>query len=178
MTDRPYLNLLINKDDIDVRVRNLAAQIAQDLKGRPTLLVGLLKGSVVFLSDLIRGLSANGLEPELDFMMTTSYGESTEPSETVEITLDIRSPLKGKTVLLVEDIVDTGGTLAEVVKRVESKSPDRILTCALLDKPSRRKFDVKPDYVGFEIEDVFVVGYGLDAGGKYRGLPYIASISE
>lgn len=174
---QPY-KLLITKDQIESKVGEIADGIARDVGGEPTILVGLLKGSVVFLSDLMRALNERGVEPELDFMMASSYGESMEPSEHIEIKLDIKANVEGKTVLLVDDIVDTGGTLMEVMKRVEAKNPARILTCALLNKPSRRKFDVRLDYVGFDIEDVFVVGYGLDAAERHRSLPYIAAMEE
>ena len=171
-------NILINKDEIREGVEALSGRIAEDIKGEPTILVALLKGSVVFLSDLMRGLCARGVSPEVDFMMPSSYKNSRVSSEEIEIQLDITSPVEGKTVLIVDDIIDTGVTLAAVKERIAAKKPARILTCALLDKPARRKIDIKADYTAFTIGDVFVVGYGLDLAGRHRCLPYIAEALE
>ncbi|VAX24355.1 Hypoxanthine-guanine phosphoribosyltransferase [hydrothermal vent metagenome] len=172
------LNTLISQSEIANRVDALAASIAKDTSGSPTILVALLKGSVVFLSDLMRRLHAHGVSPVIDFLMVSSYKDTQESSGTIEIISDIKSSVEGKTVVLIDDIIDTGRTMLEVKKRLEAKHADKVLTVALLDKPSRRKVDILPDYYGFTIDDVFVVGYGLDFAGEYRCLPYIATIEN
>ena len=170
--------LLISEEKISEKVDSLAAGIAADLAGSSTIMVGLLNGSVVFLSDLMRRLFSHGLCLEIDFMAVESYRGSTTLPGHVEIVQDIRMDIAGRTVLLVDDIIDTGRTMSEVVHILEKRNPARILTCALLNKPSRREADIVLDYVGFEIEDKFVVGYGLDAGNMYRCMPYIATLEE
>ncbi len=170
---------LYSKEQIAEKIDSIASRIASDLsdtEAETTLMVGLLKGSVVFLSDLMRALYKRGICPEIDFMIVSSYKSSTSPSQTIEIIQDINIPVEGRTVLLVDDIVDTGMTLDQIIRLLEEKNPAKILTCALLDKPSRRKVDIKPDYVGFEIDNIFVVGYGLDMAEKFRCLPYIAAL--
>ncbi|MBI4665507.1 MAG: hypoxanthine phosphoribosyltransferase [Nitrospinae bacterium] len=171
-------NVLISEDKIAEKVEELAQKVALELKGQPTILVGLLRGSVVFLSDLMRRLYIHGVFPEVDFMAVSSYKESLESSGMIEVIQDMRLPVEGKTVLLVDDIADTGLTLSEVKKIIEKKNPAKLLTCVLLDKPSRRKTDLKPDFSAFTVDDVFVVGYGLDAGDRFRYLPYLAALDE
>lgn len=171
-------NILFSKEIIDSQVDALARRIAADLHGAPTILVGLLNGSVVFLSDLMRKLYLYGVTPEVDFMVVSSYRDDKESSGTLEIIQDIRSSIEGKVVIVVDDIVDTGLTLYEVKKALAPRNPARLLTCSVLDKPSRRKFDVSPDYAAFTVDDVFVVGYGLDSASSYRYLPYIAALAE
>ncbi len=170
--------LLISQGDIAVKVDHMAALIASRLDGSSTIMVGLLNGSVVFLSDMMRSLSRHGLCPLVDFMIVSSYKDATGSSGKVDIEQDVRIDLKSRTVLLVDDIVDTGRTLAEVRNHIYAKGAMDVITCALLDKPSRRVENISPDYTGFTIDDVFVVGYGLDAGNKYRCLPYIAVLEE
>lgn len=169
-------NVLISEVDISTRVDELAKRIAQDIKNEPTILVGLLSGSVVFLSDLMRRLYFYGVFPEIDFIMASSYKDGTVSSGMVEVLADIRTPVEGRTVILVDDIMDTGYTLSAIKKLLMAKNPAKVLTCVLLDKPSRRKVDIAPDYKGFSIEDVFVVGYGMDAANRFRYLPYLAAL--
>ncbi|MBI5815718.1 MAG: hypoxanthine phosphoribosyltransferase [Nitrospinae bacterium] len=177
MNNTPH-KILISEEQIATKVDSLAKKLASDLQNSPTLLVGLLNGSVVFLSDLMRRLYAYGVHPEVDFIAASSYKHGTESSGIVEIIQDTRLSIEGKTVVLVDDVVDTGLTLSEVKKLLEAKNPARVLTCVLLDKPSRRKIDITPDYSAFTIDDVFVIGYGMDAGDRYRNLPYLAEYEE
>ncbi len=170
--------LLISEEKIAEKVDSLARKLASELEGSSTILVGLLTGSVVFLSDLMRRLSHYGLLLEVDFMIISSYNDSGESSGSIDIVQDVRIDMTGRTALLVDDIVDTGRTLNEARRRLYDKGAAKVITCALLDKPARRKIDIKPDYVGFIIENKFVVGYGLDAGNRYRQLPYIATLEE
>ncbi len=170
--------LLISEEKIAEKVDSLARELASELKGSSTILVGLLTGSVVFLSDLMRRLSHYGLFLEVDFMIVSSYNDSRESSGSIDIVQDVRIDMTGRTALLVDDIVDTGRTLNEARRRLYDKGAAKVITCALLDKPARRNVDIKPDYVGFIIENKFVVGYGLDAGNRYRQLPYIATLEE
>jgi hypoxanthine phosphoribosyltransferase len=151
------------------RIAALARAIERDFRGREMVVVALLNGTVMFIGDLIRNLS----HPlRLDFMGVSSYGKGTESGELV-FTKELRLDVRGRDVLLVDDILDTGRTLARVTGIIRALKPRRMKICVLLDKPSRRVETVKPDYVGFEIPDVFVVGYGLDYAEKYRNLPFV-----
>lgn len=166
------MDVLISAEDIQTRVRELAADIHRDHPDGVHL-VAVLKGAFVFLSDLARALPGRC---SLDFMAVSSYGTSTASSGQVQILKDLDSGLEGRHVVIVEDIVDTGLTLAYLQEILRARSPRRLRTACLLNKPSRRKTDVPIEYVGFTIEDRFVVGYGLDHAEQYRNLPHIAAI--
>jgi hypoxanthine phosphoribosyltransferase len=161
--------VLITEHQIARRIRGLAREIERDFRGREMVVVSLLNGTVMFLADLIRHLS---LPLRLDFMGVSSYGTGTESGELV-FTKELRLDMRGRDVLLVDDILDTGKTMSRVVPKLRALKPRRIKICVLLDKPMRRVEKVKADYVGFEIPDYFVVGYGLDFAERYRNLPFV-----
>jgi hypoxanthine phosphoribosyltransferase len=167
--------ILVQPDDLSRRVRELGAQITEDYAGRDLLLVGVLKGAVFFLSDLMRMIQ---VPCEVDFMAVASYGSSTDSSGVVRILKDLDAPLEGRDVLIVEDIVDSGLTLQYLLRNLGARNPASIEVCALLTKPDRRKVELEPRYVGFEIPNRFVVGYGLDYVERYRNLPYVAVLEE
>ncbi len=175
MADRPYvIDQLISAKSIAARVEALAAEIKSDFAGCEQLVVvGLLRGSFVFIADLVRELDMN---VEVDFLETSSYGNSTESSREVRILKDLRGEIEGCDVLVVEDIVDTGHTLSHVLHLLRSRKPRKLRTIALLDKPSRRETDIKADWTGFEIPDEFVVGYGIDYAQRNRNLPCIGKV--
>jgi len=162
--------ILIGTEELQAKVAELGRQISEDYRGRNPLLICLLRGAVVFLSDLIR---ATDIPLEMDFMAISSYGASTESSGVVRLMMDLKSNITGRDVLIVEDIVDTGRTLAYILDNLQTRRPADIKVCALLSKPSRREVQVELDYLGFEIPDEFVVGYGLDYAEAYRNLPFI-----
>ena len=162
--------ILIGAEELQAKVAELGRQISEDYRGRNPLLICLLRGAVIFLSDLIR---ATDIPLEMDFMAISSYGDSTESSGVVRLMMDLKSNITGRSVLIVEDIVDTGRTLAYILDNLRTRRPADIKVCALLSKPSRREIQVKLDYLGFEIPDKFVVGYGLDYAEAYRNLPFI-----
>ena len=164
------MNVLITTEDIQQRVRDMAADIARD-HPNGVHLIAVLKGAFVFLSDLARVMT---VPCSLDFMALSSYGKSTSSSGQVQLLKDLDSGLEGRDVVIVEDIVDSGLTLNYMHQILRARTPRHLRTACLLSKPSRRKVDVKVDYIGFEIEDKFVVGYGLDYAEQYRNLPYIA----
>ncbi len=161
--------MLISQDQLAARIRRLTRTIQRDYAGRDLVIVSLLNGTVMFLADLIRHLS---LPLRLDFIGVSSYGGGTESRELV-FTKELRIDVRGREVLLVDDILDTGKTLAAVLKKLRALKPKRIRTCVLLDKPDRRIEKVQADYVGFTIPNEFVVGYGLDYAERYRNLPFI-----
>jgi len=163
-------SVLLNAQSIKRRVRSLGKEITRDYKGKSPLLIGVLRGAAVFLSDLIRHID---LEVEVDFIALSSYGSATETSGQVQLVKDLESSIDGADVILVEDIVDTGLTLTYLVGNLKSRNPASLRVCALLSKPSRRKVQVSIDYLGFEVPDSFVVGYGLDFDQQFRNLPYI-----
>ncbi|MDQ7079192.1 MAG: hypoxanthine phosphoribosyltransferase [Paracoccaceae bacterium] len=165
---------LISAKAIAARVEELAAEITKTFKGTDKLIViGLLRGSFVFIADLVRELD---LPVEVDFLETSSYGNSMESSREVRILKDLRGEIEGRDILVVEDIVDTGHTLHHVLNLLKSRNPRRMEVCALLDKPSRREVDVRATWVGFEIPDKFVVGYGIDYAQRNRNLPHIGVV--
>lgn len=165
---------LISAKAIAARVEALARDIADYYTGTEKLVViGLLRGSFIFIADLVRELD---LPVEVDFMEVSSYGNSTESSREVRILKDLRGEIEGRDVLLVEDIVDTGYTLKHVLEILGTRRPKRIEACALLDKPSRREVEVKAKWIGFEIPDKFVVGYGIDYAQRNRNLPHIGAV--
>ena len=162
------------KEEIAKKVEELAKQIEKDYEGEQLLVVGILKGASVFVSDLIRKIN---LDVNIDFMSVSSYGNGTESSGTVRILKDLDVDIAGKNVLIVEDIIDSGLTLSNLVKELEIRNPKSLKLCTLLDKPERRTSNIPVDYVGFVIEDKFIVGYGIDWAEKYRNLPYIGSVT-
>lgn len=165
--------ILIDEKTLDKRVEELAAQINRDYEGEKLIVVGILKGAFMFMSDLLKKIS---VDTEVYFLKAESYGAGTESSGTVKITKDIERDIKGANVLLVEDIIDSGFTMKEVLKLLGGREPKSIRLASCLSKPSRRVCEVKIDYLGFEIPDKFVIGYGLDYAEKYRNLPYIGYI--
>ena len=162
--------VLVDEGAIEMKVRELGARIAEDYRGRDLVLVSILKGALPFLADLMRQIP---LPLALDFIEVSSYGDATESSGVVRILEDIKNPIDGRDVLVVEDILDTGQTLAFVVEHLRSQRPASVRICTLLDKPARRIVPIAIDYRGFEIADKFVVGYGLDYAERYRNLPFI-----
>jgi len=167
-------SILITEDAIRGRVAELAKKISDDYRGSQPLLVGLLKGSFIFLADLARALD---IDSEIDFMTVSSYGNSMENSE-VRILKDLGEPIQGRDVLIVEDIIDTGLTLSRILELLAARHPRSLRVCTLLNKPSRRKVDVTVDYNGFDIEDVFVAGYGIDFAQRYRNLPQLVVVKK
>lgn len=161
--------ILISDEQIARRIKTLAREIERDFQGREMVVVSLLSGTVMFLADLIRHLN---LPLRLDFIGVSSYGAGTESGELV-FTKELRIDVRGRDVLLVDDILDTGKTLTRVIPKLQVLKPRRIRTCVLLDKPARRAYKVEADYVGFEIPDFFVIGYGLDFAERYRNLPFV-----
>ena len=158
--------VLVSEEQLKAKVAELGAQISKDYEGKNLVLVSILKGSVVFMADLMRAVS---IPCSIDFMVVSSYGGSnTTSSGLVKIIKDLDGDLSGKDVLIVEDILDTGVTLSNLVR-----NPNSVKICTILDKPSRRKADIQPDYEGYQVPDEFVVGYGLDYDEKYRNLPYV-----
>ena len=161
--------ILISEEQIARRVKILAREIERDFRGHETVVVSLLSGTVMFLADLIRHLN---LPLRLDFIGVSSYGTGTESGELV-FTKELRLDVRGRDVLLVDDILDTGKTMSRVLPKLRALKPRRIKVCVLLDKPSRRIEKVKADYIGFSVPDFFVVGYGLDFAERYRNLPFV-----
>lgn len=166
---------LLSEEQIQTRVGELAAQISNDYQGKEILLVGVLKGAFVFCADLLRRLT---VPVQVDFMAVSSYGASTESSGVLRILKDLDASVTGRHVLLVEDIVDTGLTLRYLREYLERQDPASLKICTLLDKPARRQTPVQVEYVGFEIPDAFIVGYGIDYAQRYRSLPYIGIIGD
>ena len=164
-------NVLISEQQLRDKVDELGAQITLDYYGKDLFLIGILKGSVPFMADLMRRID---LPLEMDFMSVSSYGSSTSSSGVVKIIKDLDSDIKGKDVLIVEDVIDTGLTLAYLKDYLKARGPASVKLITMLDKPSGRKVDIKSDYVGFEVPDKFIVGYGLDVDQKFRNLPYIS----
>ncbi len=164
--------VLLTEETIFERVREMALEISESYAGQDLMVIGILKGAVIFMSDLVRSVSPD-VSVSMDFMAVSSYGDSTKTSGIVRIVKDLDCSVKGKNVLIVEDIVDTGLTLSYLVKLMQEREPKSVQVCALLDKEERRKVPVKVDFRGFSIPDRFVVGYGLDYSGQWRNLPSI-----
>jgi hypoxanthine phosphoribosyltransferase len=162
--------ILIEEERLQSRIRELGAELSMDYAGRELLLVGVLKGAVFFMADLMRSLT---VPCEIDFMAISSYGASTDSSGVVRILKDLDINIEGRHVLVVEDIIDSGLTLSYLLRNLESREPASLEICALLTKPTRREIDVPVRYVGFEIPNKFVIGYGLDYAERYRNLPYV-----
>ncbi len=167
--------IVVQADDLRHRVRELGEQITADYRGKNLLLVGVLKGAIFFVADLMRHIH---LDCEVDFMAVSSYGSSTDSSGVVRILKDLDEPIEGRDVLIVEDIVDSGLTLSYLLRNLGARNPASLNVCALLTKPSRLKVDLGIHYVGFEIDDRFVVGYGLDHNQQLRNLPYVAVLEQ
>jgi hypoxanthine phosphoribosyltransferase len=166
--------ILVQADELQHKIKQMAEEITRDYEGKSLLLIGVLKGAVLFLADLMRHLDVSC---EIDFMAVSSYGSSTESSGVVRILKDLDAPLEGRHVLVVEDIVDSGLTLHYLLRTLEARGPASLEVCALLTKPSRRSVDLPVRYTGFEIPDKFAIGYGLDYAERYRGLPYVAALT-
>ncbi len=167
--------VLLTKEQIAKRVRELADQISAEYAGRELLVVGILKGSWVFLADLVRLMT---VPVTVDFIMASSYGTGTDSSGAVKMVLDLKSPLEDRDVLVVEDIMDSGLTLEYIIDNLKLRKPRSLRVVALMDKPDRRRTNVKADYVGFKIPNRFVVGYGVDFAERFRNLPYVGYIEE
>ena len=164
------VEVLISREKVEERIKEVAKEIEKDYTGKDLVCVGLWKGSVMFMADLIKAID---LDLRIDFMKVSSYGSGTNSTGVVKILKDVDVDLAGKDVLIVEDIIDTGLTILNVKDFLSKKNPNSVRVCTLLDKPSRRVVEVKGEYVGFEIPDEFVVGYGLDLDEKYRNLPFV-----
>ena len=167
--------ILISRADIQARVRELADQISSDYQGKEPILIGILKGAVIFMADLMRALS---IPTKMDFMRAASYGSEMQSSGTVRLTKDVELPVQGRPVILVEDIVDSGLTLAYIKENLEGRGVESIRICALIDKLERREREVLVDYCGFQVKEGFLVGYGLDCNEEYRYLPEIFVLKE
>jgi hypoxanthine phosphoribosyltransferase len=175
MDDPAIGRTLVERDALAARVRELGEEISRDYEGREIFLVGVLKGAVFFVADLMRHLEGHCA---IDFMAVASYGSSTDSSGVVRILKDLDASIEGKDVLIVEDIVDSGLTLSYLLRTLRARNPASLEVCALLTKPERRKVDLPIRYVGFEIPNEFAIGYGLDHGERYRNLPYVAALQD
>ena len=163
--------VLVTEEQLKAKVAELGARISRDYEGKNLVLVSILKGAVVFMADLMRAVT---IPCSIDFMVVSSYGgTNTQTTGLVKIVKDLDADLTGRDVLIVEDILDTGVTLSNLVPMLKMRNPRSVKICAILDKPTRRKADIQPDYEGFQVPDEFVVGYGLDYDEKYRNLPYV-----
>jgi hypoxanthine phosphoribosyltransferase len=173
--DQAIGDTLVPAEDLARRVRELAAEISRDYAGKDLVLVGVLKGAVFFLSDLMRHLE---IPVEVDFMAVASYGSATKSSGVVRILKDLDAAIDGRDVLIVEDIVDSGLTLQYLLRNLAGRNPRSLEVCALLIKPERQKVELPTRYVGFEIPNRFAIGYGLDHNERYRNLPYVAALKQ
>jgi hypoxanthine phosphoribosyltransferase len=175
MAFQPQLKILISRDEIAKAINRLACDIERDYQGKQPLLIGILKGSFVFMADLIRQLD---LPLELDFIRLSSYGAARESSGKVRVVQGVKTPVKGRDVLVIEDIVDTGITISFLLDYLKKKRPASLKLCVLTDKPSRRRVPVPIDYLGFTVPDKFIVGYGLDCDERFRNLPHIYTLED
>ena len=173
-TDESIGRTIVSTEELNRRIRELALEVSRDYEGTDVLLLGILKGAVLFLSDLIRHIE---IPAEVDFMAVASYGTATKSSGVVQILKDLEEPIEGRDVLIVEDIVDTGLTLRYLQETLEGRAPRSLEVCALLSKREARVVEVPVKYVGFEIPNEFVVGYGLDYAQRFRGLPFIGTLA-
>jgi hypoxanthine phosphoribosyltransferase len=173
--ERAVGEVLIDEETLQSRIRELGAEVSSDYVGKELLLVGVLKGAVFFMADLMRSIT---VPCEIDFMAISSYGASTDSSGVVRILKDLDINIEDRHVLVVEDIIDSGLTLSYLVRNLESREPASLEVCALMTKPERREIDVDVRYVGFEIPNRFVIGYGLDFAERYRTLPYVGVLHD
>lgn len=164
------MKVLLSGEEIEKRVSEIAAEITKDYAGESVLMVGILRGAVVFFSELVKRVD---LDLRFDFMVVSSYGSGTDSSGEIRIIKDLSQPIEGMNVIIVEDIIDTGYTLKNLKRLLLTRNPKSLKICSLLDKPSRRKVELEGDYIGFKVPNEFVVGYGLDYNEKYRNLPDI-----
>lgn len=167
--------VLVSEEEIAKKVEELAKKITEDYKGQDLLLVGILKGSVIFMSALAQKIE---LPLQMDFMAVSSYGKSSTSTGEVRINKDLDFSVEDRNLLIIEDIIDTGYTLGYLIDNLKKRGAKSIKVCTLLDKPDRRKVDIDVDYLGFVIPDEFIVGYGLDYAEQYRNLPYVAALKE
>ena len=167
--------ILVTEQDLTRRIAELGAEISRDYEGRDLVMVGILKGAVLFLADLLRNLS---VPCEVDFMALSSYGSATDSSGVVRILKDLDASIEGRDVLVVEDIIDSGLTLQYLLRNLGARNPGTLEVCALLTKPERRRVDLPTKYVGFEIPNRFAIGYGLDHKQRFRNLPYVAALAD
>lgn len=169
------VDVMISQEEIQKRIKELAREIEKDYEGKELICLGLLKGSIMFMADLLKEVN---LPLAMDFMKVSSYHGGTDSTGVVKILKDVDLDITGKNILIIEDIIDTGLTLQYVKNFLESKKPNEIKVCSLLDKPSRRKVEMVGEYIGFEIPDEFVLGYGLDYDEYYRNLPFVGKVSK
>ncbi len=175
VTDPAIGETLVSSEELRKRVAELGRQVSADYEGRDLFMVGILKGAVLFLADLMRSIT---VPCEIDFMAVSSYGSQTDTSGVVRILKDLDASIEGRDVLIVEDIIDSGLTLQYLMRNLKVRSPASLEVCSLLTKPDRLRVDLSPRYVGFEIPNRFAVGYGLDRAQRYRNLDYVAALSE
>ncbi len=175
MTKNKKKKILFTREELSEKTRELGKKISEDYKDKDLLVVSLLKGAFVFTADLVREID---VPVEIDFMTTSSYGHEEESTGKVKLISDINTSVEGRDVLIVDDIMDSGYTMEKVRDYLTSKNPKSIKICTMLDKPSRRQVDLEPDYVGFSIADLFIVGYGLNYEDHYRNIPYIFSFED
>ena len=175
MSDPGIGEVLVGREDLQRRVAELGEEISRDYQGRELVLVGVLKGAVLFLADLMRHID---IPCEIDFMAVSSYGSQTDSSGVVRILKDLDAPIKDRHVLIVEDIIDSGLTLHYLMRNLKARDPASLRACALLTKPERLRVDLSPRYVGFEIPNRFAIGYGLDHAQRYRNLDFVAALAE
>lgn len=168
-------SILIDEDKLAKRIKEIGQEISEDFAGEEIMLVGILKGASVFMSDLIRQIS---LPVYIDYMVVSSYGNSAETSGVVRIIKDLEDNIDGKNIIIVEDIIDTGLTLSYLKQNLLSRNPKTLKICTLLDKPARREKEIDIDYRGFEVPDEFIIGYGIDYAEKYRNLPFVGLLKR
>ena len=167
--------VLYSEDQLKDKIRQMGAKVSNDYSGRELILIGILKGSVIFMSDLLKEIS---IPCKMDFMAVSSYGSSTQSSGVVRILKDLDFEIQGKDVLIVEDIIDSGVTLKYLMKYLSARKPNSLEIICLLNKPDRRKVDIDVKYLGYDVPDYFLVGFGLDFAEKYRNLPYVGILKE
>lgn len=167
--------VLHTQSEITKRAKEICAQIDKDFEGEEVILLGTLKGSVMWMVDIMKYLS---IDTKIDFISASSYGSSTTSSGVVKITYEPQTNMYNKNIIIIEDIVDTGNTLKYLIGKLNERGPKTVKVCTMLDKKARRTSDIKPDYIGFDVDDLFIVGYGLDYDQKFRDLPYISYLDE
>ena len=173
--ERDIEKILLSKEEIAIRVKELGEQISKDYEGKDLIAVGILRGSVVFFSDLMREIK---IPMEIDFMAVSSYGQGSKSTGSVRIKYDMQEDIRGKHLLIIEDIIDSGWTLRNLLEQLRGRKPESIELCCLLNKPDRREVEVPVKYIGFDIPDEFVVGYGLDYASKYRNYEHVGILKR